>query len=210
MIKYREWSLRLHPPTSAPVLEDAMGKREYTPYVRGGLKIEQSCATCGEAFVRRTGAQTRCDACRYTACRYCGERFVTDRSGRTYCSLRCKALGDTDAIERINANRGIKPRTYHLNHRDKHGSAADREWRTAVFQRDDFTCQDCGQRGGRLQAHHIEPYKASPELRHVLANGLTLCVECHRKTDSFGWGAYWRSRRAAKRLQQAVLPLEAA
>ena len=31
-------------------------------------------------------------------------------------------------------------------------------------------CRGCGAKG-RLQAHHIKPYKAYPELRHVLSNG---------------------------------------
>ncbi len=124
------------------------------------------------------------------------------------CSQRCAAAADPARSARINANRGVKPRTYHLRHRDKHGSAADREWRVAVFQRDGYTCRDCGQKGGRLQAHHVKPYKAYPELRHVLDNGLTLCVPCHTKTDTYGWANYWKDQIAVKRLAQEALPLE--
>ena len=65
-------------------------------------------------------------------------------------------------------------------------------------------------KGSRLQADHIKPYSAHPELRHDLANGRTLCVPCHRKTPTYGYGAY-RYRRsieiAVKRLRQEVLPL---
>lgn len=54
-------------------------------------------------------------------------------------------------------------------------------WRNNVFKRDDYTCQDCGQKGGELNAHHIKSYKDYPKLRLILRNGITLCVICHRK-----------------------------
>lgn len=53
-------------------------------------------------------------------------------------------------------------------------------WRTAVFQRDDYTCQECSVRGGRLHAHHIQPWAEFPALRFDLSNGVTLCERCHR------------------------------
>ena len=56
-----------------------------------------------------------------------------------------------------------------------------RAWRTAVYERDSYTCQRCGQRGVSLEAHHIEPWATCPEKRFVVSNGVTLCKECHRK-----------------------------
>lgn len=61
-----------------------------------------------------------------------------------------------------------------------------REWRRHVFQRDDYTCQSCGVRGGRLQADHELPFSLYPHLRLEILNGRTLCVPCHQKTDTFG------------------------
>lgn len=61
-------------------------------------------------------------------------------------------------------------------------SSAYLQWRRSVFTRDDFTCQDCGQRGGDLEAHHDLPFAHFPALRLEILNGVTLCVECHRKT----------------------------
>lgn len=53
-------------------------------------------------------------------------------------------------------------------------------WRTSVFQRDDYTCQLCGARGVKLNAHHIKPFAIFPELRTDVNNGITLCVTCHK------------------------------
>ncbi len=59
-------------------------------------------------------------------------------------------------------------------------------WRTAVFMRDDYTCQTCAIKGGNLEADHIKPWALYPELRYAIDNGRTLCRPCHLKTDTFG------------------------
>ncbi len=55
-----------------------------------------------------------------------------------------------------------------------------REWREQVFSRDDYTCQKCGQRGKKLNAHHVKQYALYPDLRFDLDNGITLCDDCHK------------------------------
>lgn len=56
-----------------------------------------------------------------------------------------------------------------------------KSWRNAVFKRDNYTCQLCGAKGVRLNAHHKKQYALFPELRYVVSNGTTLCVRCHKK-----------------------------
>lgn len=69
-------------------------------------------------------------------------------------------------------------------------------WRTAVFMRDDYTCQQCNIRGGSLEADHIKPWALYPELRYAIDNGRTLCVDCHRQTDTWGRKSMYRKEGA--------------
>jgi 5-methylcytosine-specific restriction endonuclease McrA len=89
-------------------------------------------------------------------------------------------------------------REEHNHYKDGNGNSARktdmsrleyRLWREAVFERDDWTCQTCGQRGGKLRAHHIEPYAENSELRLSVRNGTTLCQNCHLAVHTKGIAA---------------------
>lgn len=54
-------------------------------------------------------------------------------------------------------------------------------WRTGVYERDNYICQCCGKHG-RLNAHHVYPFSAYEVLRYNIDNGITLCAECHDST----------------------------
>lgn len=67
------------------------------------------------------------------------------------------------------------------------GRSQYKQWRKAVFERDNYTCQFCGLRGCRLHADHILPYSTHIELRYEVSNGRTLCVSCHKTTPTWGF-----------------------
>lgn len=61
-------------------------------------------------------------------------------------------------------------------------------WRRAVFERDNYTCVWCRRKkevSGKLNADHIKPFAFFPELRFAIENGRTLCIPCHKKTDTY-------------------------
>lgn len=53
-------------------------------------------------------------------------------------------------------------------------------WRKSVYERDNFTCQMCGKRGGKIHAHHVVPWAECISKRYDLSNGVTLCQDCHK------------------------------
>ena len=53
-------------------------------------------------------------------------------------------------------------------------------WRFSVYERDNYTCQCCGDSiGGNLHAHHIDNFSDNEELRFELSNGISMCASCH-------------------------------
>jgi hypothetical protein len=65
-------------------------------------------------------------------------------------------------------------------------SSQYKQWRKAVFERDNYTCKLCGIRGGKLEADHIKPFSLFIKLRYKISNGRTLCKQCHLGTDTYG------------------------
>lgn len=102
---------------------------------------------------------------------------------RKYCSRKCKGEVMGKRTGELSLNwRGGKTEANKLIRNSKEYSL----WRTAVFERDNFTCIWCKERGGKLEADHIKPFASFPELRFAIDNGRTLCKKCHSTTETYG------------------------
>lgn len=69
-------------------------------------------------------------------------------------------------------------------------SKSYKTWRAEVFDRDDYTCQKCKVRGGRLEAHHIHDFSSYEDARTDVNNGVTLCKEHHKEFHSIFGNQY--------------------
>lgn len=115
---------------------------------------------------------------------------------RRFINKELKRIGrpsDRINIAKLNAS-GKNIKIGEKNHKWKGGitpihhkirnSPVYKQWRTAVFTRDDYTCKNCFKKGVYLEADHIKPFAFYPELRFVVDNGRTLCVQCHCLLDN--------------------------
>jgi len=150
-------------------------------------------------------------------CEHCGvevelKKYRYDRNKHNYCSYRCsqKAHGEMYRGE-SHWSTGTKFSDEHrrrmsdaqkgeLGHNWQGGKKSERElirksleykmWRESVFERDNYTCQNCLSRNGNgkkvnLEAHHWLPFHMYVSGRFEINNGHTLCVDCHNDFHSF-------------------------
>lgn len=172
---------------------------------KDGQVIATVCKQCGVSKPTSSSSRKYCSRrCfeisqrTYTVCPKCDKSFWNKKK-TTYCSRSCSSQSTP------------RKRGYHLSeeHRRKIGEARSGSksnfwrggvtpwqkkerrsidyvnWRKSVFERDNYTCLFCGIRGGTLNADHIKPWIAYPDLRLDIANGRTLCVPCHKQTPTY-------------------------
>ena len=110
-----------------------------------------------------------------------GQRAVQKRKGKKYSEIY-GSQATVETLKRTLSNQKRWIGVPRKEDRPYQGQTAQyKNWRTAVFTRDNFTCQVCLKRGGQLEAHHIKSWAKFPELRYVVSNGKTTCKDpCHK------------------------------
>lgn len=81
-----------------------------------------------------------------------------------------------------NNSRWIKNRTLIQEKHRLRNTIEWKNWRAFVFERDLYTCQECGASGVYIEPHHIIPIRLDMNKLFDIKNGITLCRPCHLKT----------------------------
>lgn len=114
----------------------------------------------------------------YNVCINCNENFPIRKYRQftaNFCSYVCRG-------KYFHGERSVhwKKDRSTLAKRQERDDGRYRDWRKSVWLRDNFKCRiassDCC---GRIEAHHILPWRDYPELRYELNNGITLCHAHH-------------------------------
>lgn len=111
----------------------------------------------------------------------CGHEYET-RPSNFLRGRRCPkcALDEISGKNHYLYNPNI-PEELRAKHRRIVGKENQDKWRRQVFTRDNYICKCCGNKGGELNAHHLDAYHWCVEKRFDVDNGVTLCYSCHEK-----------------------------
>lgn len=161
--------------------------------------------------------------------KFCGsECFGKSRKGKSPWNLGKKTgIGpwrgkqrDEDTLRKIRETKALNPYSHSPETRQRiskslrgvsrggvssiamliRGITEYKNWRAVIYERDQYTCQECGARNCELNADHIVSFAAILRAHSIVSvddavkcaalwdtgNGRTLCVPCHLKTPTHG------------------------
>lgn len=126
-----------------------------------GKHLEVKCRYCGKYFIpKNIEIQRRVQALNGTME---GDCYL-------YCSKHCKTACPT--YRQILYPKGFKQAT---------SREVSKLVRQLCFERDNYTCQNCGatQKDAQLHCHHLIPVAEIPQFADDIVNTTTLCKDCH-------------------------------
>ena len=113
-------------------------------------------------------------------CHFCS---APTKPKRRFCSLACSTRSAKTGRPRHDMrgpnNWNWRGGTTRTERKIAMGRTEYAIWRVLVFKRDAYLCAMCGS-AGRLEANHIQPWSKASESRYDVANGISLCLDCHR------------------------------
>jgi len=143
------------------------------------------CSNKGHGFLM-TGVKYPLRTLPNKKCEVCKIKVLSSRNNKV-CNP-CKGLFYSKSKYLANLQSNIR------------GSIKYENWRKSIFERDNYTCQICNERGNKIQVDHF-PFPLSvliklekiKTLKDAYKNNViwnleisrTLCVNCHKKTESY-------------------------
>ena len=173
------------------------GYRSSDLTIRSGKKVCAVCICCGgERWIPFYAYHDLCLKCSHTSEEFRKKQveLVTGRKHHECTKEKIRKLKKGKSLSKDHKIKIGDSQKAEKNHNWRGGVTSENnkfynsfeydDWRTAVFERDEYTCQDCGERGGTLNAHHILPLRdyRDPEYSLNVDNGITLCKKCHDET----------------------------
>lgn len=164
----------------------------------------KNCLVCRKRILVKPGVKSGVKKLCSKSCanRYAPFALTEDGKKRMIQKVSLIHKGRKNTIETrmkmSDSARGSKNHCY-INGSSKHRTKLYetifyKDWRKSVFTRDNYTCQTCKNRGGKLQAHHIKRWALFPNLRFDVSNGLTLCDKCHLEETRKEHKIYWKNQ----------------
>lgn len=155
-----------------------MSKRKSKIYtcISCGIEIKYSRKYC-DVCLKNLRSSKRGHRISPNICIICEKEFYNYNKNAKTCSILCrnKYRSIQQRGEKSHRWQGGKTEaTRKIRNRKEY-----KEWRTSVYERDNFTCNLCGQKGLRLTAHHIIRMSIDIDKSLLLDNGITLCWGCH-------------------------------
>ena len=146
----------------------------------------QKTLLCGNNNPRWNSEEVQCEQCGKIIHR---KKSKINNNKHHFCSQECKSKWQQENL--CGENKPLYDPTISQEDREK-GRIIEgyNEWRREVYERDNYTCQCCGDnKGGNLNAHHKDGYNWCEERRTDVNNGVTLCDKCHNEFhDIYGYG----------------------
>lgn len=143
--------------------------------------VELKCHSCNEVY---SAKPYRADTSKFCSneCRWAGVK-IDPWKNKAVRSHSQEARARISKHQRENPRRGKDNWNWKGGHRTERKQSMGRyeykEWRLAVFERDNYTCVICEATGTILHADHIKRWENHPELRYEVDNGRTVCRACH-------------------------------
>lgn len=148
----------------------------------GPKVIQLRCSQCKKEFIRLLRIYKKSNKQLVFCSKVCSGKYFNNRP-------RPWLIGHKSLSGKDNPNwrGGVTLKTRGIRH-----SSEYQRWRKSIIRRDKV-CVLCGN-DKNLHADHIKPFIFNPDLIYDINNGRTLCIHCHKKTDTYGKRVYSQRR----------------